>query len=60
VEPIERIRTCPLGLKAHGIKLCPLHRRVDAALALVEKAFQETTLAEILGEPTPSPPLCEL
>jgi Rrf2 family protein len=60
VEPIERIRTCPLGLQAHGIKLCPLHRRVDAALAMVEKAFAQTTLAEVLAEPTNSPPLCEL
>src|SRR5438045_813686 len=35
VEPIRRITTCPLGLTAHGVRLCPLHRRVDDALALV-------------------------
>jgi Rrf2 family protein len=60
VEPIRRIRQCPLGLAAHGIRLCPLHRRLDQALALVEEAFGQTTLAEILAEPTRSPPLCEL
>ena len=60
VEPIERIKTCPLGLKSHGIRLCPLHRRMDAALAMVESAFGATTLAEILSEPTNSPPLCEI
>jgi Rrf2 family protein len=59
VEPIGRIRACPLGLTSHGIRLCPLHRRLDSALAMVEKAFQETTLAEILAEPTQSHPLCD-
>src|SRR5947199_4608585 len=43
VEPLGRIRECPLGLAAHGVRLCPLHRRMDNALAMVEKAFQETT-----------------
>src|SRR5437660_6539320 len=35
VDPIGRIQTCPLDLAAHGVKLCPLHKRVDQALALV-------------------------
>jgi Rrf2 family protein len=59
VEPIGRIRECPLGLAAHGVRLCPLHRRLDNALAMVEEAFRQTTLAEILAEPTRSRPLCE-
>ena len=59
VEPIGRIRECPLGLEAHGVRLCPLHRRLDDALATVEEAFRRTTLAEILAEPTESVPLCE-
>ena len=58
VEPIGRIRECPLGLTAHGVRLCPLHRRLDNALAMVEDAFRQTTLAEILAEPTRSRPLC--
>lgn len=60
VEPIQRIRQCPLGLKTHGVRLCPLHKRMDNALALVESAFHKTTLAELLAEPTNSHPLCEL
>jgi Rrf2 family transcriptional regulator, nitric oxide-sensitive transcriptional repressor len=60
VEPIQRIKTCPLGLKSHGVRLCPLHRRMDDALASVEAVFGGTTLAEILAEPTDSPPLCEV
>lgn len=59
VEPIQRIKTCPLGLKAHGHKLCPLHRRMDNALATMEKAFAGTTLAEVLADPSKSKPLCE-
>ena len=58
VDPIERITTCPLGLAAHGKRLCPLHRRLDNALATMEKAFAASTLAEILAEPTKSVPLC--
>ena len=60
VEPIGRIQTCPLGLKSHGANLCPLHRRLDNALASVEEAFSKSTLAEILAEPTNSTPLCEV
>lgn len=60
VDPVERIRACPLGLKSHGVRLCPLHRRLDAAYALVEDAFRRTTLAEVLGEPEKIRPLCEV
>jgi Rrf2 family protein len=58
VEPIRRIRTCPLGLAAHGVHLCPLHSRMDKALATVEEAFGGATLADILAEPSRSIPLC--
>jgi Rrf2 family protein len=58
VDPIRRITTCPLGLAAHGVRLCPLHRRMDDALALVEEAFRKTTLAEVIAEPSASRPLC--
>lgn len=60
VEPMARIRQCPLGLKTHGVRLCPLHKRMDQAVAMVEAAFRRTTLAELLAEPTDSHPLCEL
>jgi len=59
VEPIERIKTCPLGLAAHGANLCPLHKRMDQALAMVEEAFRSSTVAEILAEPSESVPLCD-
>lgn len=59
VEPVARIRSCPLGLASHGVHLCPLHRRLDDAMASVEKAFGQTTLAEVLSEPTARIPLCD-
>ena len=61
VDPIRRITSCPLGLKDH-VNLCPLHRRLDHALDLVEKALSESTIAEMLIEPRRSRgipiPLC--
>jgi Rrf2 family protein len=58
VDPLPRIRTCPLGIAAHGVRLCPLHSRLDRAVAAVEEAFAGTTLSEILAEQTGSVPLC--
>lgn len=59
VEPIGRIRSCPVGLASHGVRLCPLHRRLDDALALVEEALASSTLAEVLADPSQSVPLQE-
>jgi Rrf2 family nitric oxide-sensitive transcriptional repressor len=59
VDPLKRIETCPLGLRSHGANLCPLHRRLDRAIASVEAAFQASTLAEILEDRKGSRPLCE-
>lgn len=58
VDPIQRIRTCPLNLASHGVHLCALHRRMDDAMLRMEQAFQATTLAELLDDPNPSVPLC--
>ena len=60
VDPIQRIRKCPLDLKGHGTNLCPLHRRLDDAMAQMEAAFARSTVAEMLAEETGSPPLWEL
>jgi Rrf2 family transcriptional regulator, nitric oxide-sensitive transcriptional repressor len=58
VDPVERIRRCPLGIESHGGALCPLHRRLDRAIGLMEQAFAEATIAELLAEPTVAAPLC--
>jgi Rrf2 family protein len=60
VEPIQRITTCPLGIKSHGKKLCPLHSKVDSALAAIEESFGATTLADMIaGKNGDVMPLCE-
>jgi Rrf2 family protein len=57
VEPIRRLRGCPLGLTEHGVNLCPLHRRLDSAIAQVEEILGSTTLAAVLDRPGESVPL---
>ena len=59
VDPIRRIRTCPLDLKSHGVHLCALHRRMDNAMMAMEEAFRSTTLSELIADPNPSIPLHE-
>jgi Rrf2 family protein len=48
VDPIKRIERCPLSIEAHGAELCPLHARLDEAIAMVEQSFASTTLAELI------------
>jgi Rrf2 family protein len=50
VDPVMRIKECPLGLPAHATKLCSLHRRIDEATALFERAFANTTIADLLAD----------
>jgi Rrf2 family transcriptional regulator, nitric oxide-sensitive transcriptional repressor len=51
VDPIRRITSCPLGLPHHAVRLCSLHRRLDAAAAHLEQAFGTTSLADLVEEP---------
>jgi Rrf2 family protein len=60
VDPIRRITSCPLGIREHGVNLCPLHRRLDQAIAMVEEAFKNTTIAELVSTPTGPQSLCDL
>jgi len=48
VDPVPRIRKCPLGLKEHKSQLCPLHAQLDAAAAHVEEAFASHTIDEMV------------
>lgn len=60
ISPLPRILSCPLELASHADKLCPVHRRLDDAVAMVEKAFKSSSIAELLAETTGSIPLREL
>lgn len=49
VDPIRRITTCPLNIPSHGTNLCPLHRRLDDAIASVETVFRNSNIAELVA-----------
>jgi Rrf2 family nitric oxide-sensitive transcriptional repressor len=57
VDPIQRIRKCPLGNPAH-VDLCPLHRRLDDAMGMIESEFGRTSLAEVLESSEQAAPRC--
>ena len=59
VDPFKRIRECPLGIRSHGGTLCPLHKRLDNAMAMVEESFRATTVADLLSQEGSVTPLCE-
>lgn len=50
VDPIRRIHRCPVEPTC-DTALCPLHRRLDDALAMVEKIFKDSTVGELLAQP---------
>ena len=58
VDPIRRIERCPLGIKGH-VALCPLHRKIDQAIATIDDAFRSTSLADLFQESGGVVPLCE-
>ncbi|GAB4316175.1 MAG: RrF2 family transcriptional regulator [Candidatus Sumerlaeia bacterium] len=57
VDPIQRIRSCPLGLADHGVALCPLHRKLDEAIAHVENVFAGYAISDLLSESAEGAPL---
>jgi len=59
VDPIERIHSCPLGLKSHGTCLCPMHKRIDDAMARIEATFQDSSVADILDPDAASLPMSD-
>lgn len=50
IDPLKRIRTCPLERESHRGSLCPLHQRVDDVLALLEESLREMTLQRVIDE----------
>jgi Rrf2 family transcriptional regulator, nitric oxide-sensitive transcriptional repressor len=59
VDPLPRVRLCPLNIEGHAVRLCALHKRVDQAFARVEDAFAKTSIAELLQDTVNSKPLCD-
>jgi Rrf2 family transcriptional regulator, nitric oxide-sensitive transcriptional repressor len=59
VDPLPRIRICPLHIEGHSVHLCALHKRMDQAFSRVEDAFAKTTISELLQDTCNSKPLCD-
>jgi len=59
VDPLARIKFCPLGLKSHGTRLCSMHRCVDKAMATIESEFSKVTIQDLLSDGNPTRPLQE-
>jgi Rrf2 family nitric oxide-sensitive transcriptional repressor len=59
VDPLKRIERCPLGLAAHGRRLCSLHARLDQGLAQLESLFGGSTIAQLIAEQSRGRTLCE-
>ena len=57
VDPLQRILACPLALPEHRDKLCPLHNKLDQAMADIEKALGAATINDILVGPEGRVPL---
>jgi len=58
VDPLKRIRECPLGFAAHSNTLCPLHQQLDDAIAAIEKSFTACKISKLIDSSHPSSPLC--
>ncbi len=58
VDPVQRIRKCPLKLHNHEDELCSLHTRMDGVLSHAEDVFRATTLEEIIADLGDRLPLC--
>lgn len=60
VDPIVRIESCPLDIKSHGVRLCPLHSTLNQAIIAEEKRLAQTRIGDLIGRPGQLQPLCEV
>ena len=59
VSPLERIRSCPLGISSHKT-LCPQHAELDREYAATEAAFAGITIKKLLDSASSVVPLCDV
>lgn len=50
VEPLRRIRTCPLDLPEHCPTLCPLHQLLDNLSEVAEARLGSTSIADLISK----------
>ena len=59
IDPIKRIRSCPLKLSNHSGGLCPLHHKLDESIGMLIDQFQGISMADLMGERGGTKPLCD-
>ncbi|HZW10650.1 MAG TPA: Rrf2 family transcriptional regulator [Phycisphaerales bacterium] len=59
VEPLPRIKTCPLALAEHAGALCPLHSVLASLVDEAARRLAETTIADLIVAPIAPPGGCE-
>jgi DNA-binding IscR family transcriptional regulator len=57
IDPIPRIRACPLDRMAHKTHLCPLHSEMDRIMELMEQRLAGMSLKAVIDE-APNGVLC--
>lgn len=50
VDPVRRLKRCPLGIKGHDVSMCPLHKRMDHVAAALQEALSKATVRQVLRE----------
>ncbi|MBZ9713571.1 Rrf2 family transcriptional regulator [Deinococcus multiflagellatus] len=55
VDPLPRLRACPLGRPEHLHRLCPLHQQLDDTYAQIEATLRARPLADLVENPLTTP-----
>lgn len=58
IDPLPRIRECPLDREAHKIHLCPLHSEMDRIMETMEQRLGAMTIQKVIDE-APGGVLCK-
>lgn len=48
IDALERINSCPLQMDSHVMSLCPIHRKIDDAMGMIESSFRELTIEQVV------------
>ena len=48
VDAVVRILECPIHLKEHAVKLCPLHAAMDSAFEKLENSFRAMRVIDLV------------
>lgn len=50
IEPIQRVKGCPLEIPGHVVELCPLHNVLDRALQACHDVLAQHRISEMVNQ----------